>query len=264
MTGETNLSQPGGEDARLQDLLRADAAAVIDDDLDDETDDEDPRRRVNEGESATAPVSQRPRSQVYSIRVPVERLEQVRRLARERGVAPTVMLRDWVLRQLDSEVSRTSGSSGSSGQEATPADREDERLDAALSRLERAIATLLDVVTQLTATLAASAASIATRHENVAGMAPVNRTIPLRTDFPAASASYTALIARMCERPWATALNINWLMPTDPSIQVTYQHVKRGVAALRSTVQDAANWPGVADHDLDTLYMAADEELSRS
>jgi hypothetical protein len=43
-------------------------------------------------------------SQVYSIRVPVERLEEVRRLAEIRGLAPTVMLRTWILERLDVEA----------------------------------------------------------------------------------------------------------------------------------------------------------------
>jgi hypothetical protein len=42
-------------------------------------------------------------SQVYSLRVPVERLEQLRRLAEQRGVAPTALLRQFVLERLDQE-----------------------------------------------------------------------------------------------------------------------------------------------------------------
>lgn len=42
-------------------------------------------------------------SQVYSVRVPVERLEQLRRLAAQRGVAPTALLRQFVLERLDQE-----------------------------------------------------------------------------------------------------------------------------------------------------------------
>jgi chemotaxis protein histidine kinase CheA len=43
-------------------------------------------------------------SQVYSVRIPVERLAQLRRLADERGVAPTVLLRQFVLERLDQET----------------------------------------------------------------------------------------------------------------------------------------------------------------
>lgn len=40
-------------------------------------------------------------SQVYSIRIPVERVEQLRKLAASRGVAPTKLIRDWVVERLD-------------------------------------------------------------------------------------------------------------------------------------------------------------------
>ena len=43
-------------------------------------------------------------SQVYSIRIPVKRLEEIRRLASEAGIAPTVMIRNWVLERLDAEA----------------------------------------------------------------------------------------------------------------------------------------------------------------
>src|ERR1700761_5912171 len=91
MTGETGRDPQHGDDERMAALLRADAAAIIDDDIDDDADAD--AETVN----AAAHPSQRPRSQVYSIRVPVDRLEQVRSLAKERGIAPTAMLRDWVL-----------------------------------------------------------------------------------------------------------------------------------------------------------------------
>ncbi|MDQ5855022.1 MAG: hypothetical protein M3302_01595 [Actinomycetota bacterium] len=38
---------------------------------------------------------------VYSVRIPVERIEELRKLAAERGVAPTALIRTWVLAQLD-------------------------------------------------------------------------------------------------------------------------------------------------------------------
>lgn len=43
-------------------------------------------------------------SQVYSVRIPAERLEQLRRLAEERGVRPTALLRQFVLDRLDQET----------------------------------------------------------------------------------------------------------------------------------------------------------------
>jgi hypothetical protein len=42
-------------------------------------------------------------SQVYSIRIPVARLEQLRRLAESRGMTPTALARLWVLQRLDQE-----------------------------------------------------------------------------------------------------------------------------------------------------------------
>lgn len=43
-------------------------------------------------------------SQVYSVRIPVERLEQLRRLAEDRRVRPTALLRQFVLERLDQET----------------------------------------------------------------------------------------------------------------------------------------------------------------
>lgn len=44
------------------------------------------------------------RSQVYSVRIPVDRIEQLRLLAQARGTQPTAMIRDWVLARLDAEL----------------------------------------------------------------------------------------------------------------------------------------------------------------
>lgn len=44
---------------------------------------------------ATAPTA------VYSVRIPVDRIEELRALAVARGVAPTALIRRWVLAQLD-------------------------------------------------------------------------------------------------------------------------------------------------------------------
>lgn len=43
-------------------------------------------------------------SQVYSVRIPVDRLAQLRTLADQRNVAPTVLLRQFVLERLDQET----------------------------------------------------------------------------------------------------------------------------------------------------------------
>jgi hypothetical protein len=42
-------------------------------------------------------------SQVYSIRIPVSRLQKIRRLANRYNMRPTAMLRQWILERLDSE-----------------------------------------------------------------------------------------------------------------------------------------------------------------
>ena len=61
------------------------------------------------GERAPAPGQRGRRqaanpSQVYSVRIPVDRLEQLRALAAERNVAPTALLRQFVLERLDVEA----------------------------------------------------------------------------------------------------------------------------------------------------------------
>lgn len=43
-------------------------------------------------------------SQVYSVRIPVDRLEELRRLAAERGLRPTALLRQFVLERLAQET----------------------------------------------------------------------------------------------------------------------------------------------------------------
>ena len=43
-------------------------------------------------------------SQVYAIRIPVSRLETIRKLADARGEQPTALLREWVLERLDEEL----------------------------------------------------------------------------------------------------------------------------------------------------------------
>lgn len=43
-------------------------------------------------------------SQVYSVRIPVDRLEQLRRVAEQRRMAPSALLREWVVDRLDAEA----------------------------------------------------------------------------------------------------------------------------------------------------------------
>jgi aryl-alcohol dehydrogenase-like predicted oxidoreductase len=40
-------------------------------------------------------------AQVYSLRVPADRLEQLRELAADKGVTPSALMRGWVLERLD-------------------------------------------------------------------------------------------------------------------------------------------------------------------
>jgi hypothetical protein len=47
--------------------------------------------------------------QVYSLRVPVDRLELVRQLAEQENTTQAALLRKWVLERLDQELARQSG-----------------------------------------------------------------------------------------------------------------------------------------------------------
>ncbi len=267
MTGKTHRSRRGDEEAtRMQALLRADAAAVIDDDLDDETRDEDVHL-VDESADHPAQVAQRTRSQVYSIRVPVERLEQVRCLAKERGVAPTAMLREWVLTQLDAETGAEAASPESASPvptkpRATQKNPDEQRQEAAAKRLEAATAALVDVAGQLSKTLAMFTELLAAQSGAAARPAAGIRALPPHPSFPAAASLHAFVSSGMPERLWATAGFGRWLTSADADMQLTIHHVHRGLAELRSTVENASSWPGFGDHDLGTLYMAADEELS--
>lgn len=42
-------------------------------------------------------------SQVYSVRIPVDQIDRLRSTAEERGIGPTVLMRQWVLERLISE-----------------------------------------------------------------------------------------------------------------------------------------------------------------
>lgn len=263
MTGKTHRSQRGaGEATRLQDLLRADAAAVIDDDLDDETLDEDTPLGAG-GSDDSAPAAQHPRSQVYSIRVPVERLEQVRRLAKERGVAPTVMLREWVLAQLDSETGAGPRVSDHvSPQRTRPRVSQSdpaEQRSAVIERAEATTAAFVDIAAQMAKTLELLTQLAATQSTTTARSMPNPRALPLYPSILPAESPQGLAGPRVLERIWAASSA--WPVPT-VSMQLTIGHVHRGVAELRSTVESVSGSRGISDDDLDTLYMAADEELS--
>lgn len=54
--------------------------------------------------SYVRPPRPRQPSQVYTVRVPVDRLEALRELAGDRGENPSSLMREWVLERLDAEV----------------------------------------------------------------------------------------------------------------------------------------------------------------
>jgi hypothetical protein len=52
------------------------------------------------------------RSSVYGLRLPSERIEQLRRLAEARGVEPSVLVRQWVIEHLDAAERAADSESG--------------------------------------------------------------------------------------------------------------------------------------------------------
>jgi hypothetical protein len=248
----TNTTPHGGgsisEDMRLQELLRADAAAVADDDLDDET----PTYRSHRpsGNAGTTAPSHTP-SQVYSIRVPVDRLEQVRRLASERNIAPTTMLRQWVLMQLDRELGQESPDSGASA----PAPSRTKTVQHAARRpavnadkLEAVTAALAEVAANLTKSLTLVAEICANQSSAFAQPMTHVRALP----------SYGSPLAAASNPGLAPLLVSSW------AAQPPASYLSTGLAALRSTIENASTLPGIAGTDLYNLYEAADEEISPS
>ena len=47
-------------------------------------------------------------SQVYSLRIPMDRLQELRRRAEQQHVAPTVLMRRWILDRLEAEAEKGS------------------------------------------------------------------------------------------------------------------------------------------------------------
>jgi hypothetical protein len=264
MTTQTPRSQHDDSEAtRLNDLLRADAAAVIDDDLDDEASYHE--YSAANSEPATKPVARRPRSQVYSIRVPVEKLGQLRWLARERGVAPTAMLREWALAQLEAEIGTRDPQAGEDPPEATSSAETRERSsgttqDATTERLEQVVAILADLTAQLTRMMTINA-ELAARSISPAEPPGSVRMLSARSgnlEFPpwlAHSGTYSAIEGLMAASRLRARL-------AREGYDLTVGYVQKGLADLRTTVGDASALPGFGDVDLDTLYDAADDELS--
>lgn len=268
MTSKTPRSHGGSaEDARLDDLLRADAAAIIDDDLDDEAPD---RQETLPADDTRLTVAQHARSQVYSIRVPVERLEQVRRLANERGIPPTAMLRQWVLMQLDAELGAEIPAAGSQMAKAPKAKApghgsSKQRRDTETARLETATAALMDVSAHLAKTLTLLAELFTTRSAAIAQPTANIRALPPHPGLPADAALHGAVQSWVPNSIYAAgAFGLPVL--TDASMQLTVSYLNKGLAELRSTVEGSSKWPGFGGHDLDSLfddlYGATDEELS--
>ncbi|MGH8996759.1 MAG: hypothetical protein ACRDYB_12135 [Acidimicrobiales bacterium] len=65
--------------------------------------DDDPAGLVAHSRAPKAPA------QVYTVRIPVERLAELRLLAADRGVPPSVLLRSWAIEHLDAERTGRSG-----------------------------------------------------------------------------------------------------------------------------------------------------------
>lgn len=67
---------------------------------------------ANRGDAPRAMVRSRnsaqPASQVYTVRMPVERLAELKALADRSGMPASTLLREWVLERLDEETSRES------------------------------------------------------------------------------------------------------------------------------------------------------------
>lgn len=61
---------------------------------------------TGEGAVYARPVPPRDAAQVYSIRVPVERLEQLRSIASAKGVPPSTLMRQWVIERIEIESPR--------------------------------------------------------------------------------------------------------------------------------------------------------------
>ena len=259
MTSNTRHSRSGSpESARLDDLLRADAAAIIDDDLDDEASTNDQGRFADDSGLVALTCT------VTGLLHPGARRATgaVRCLASERGVPPTVMLRQWVLTQLDAEL----------GAEATAAKPQvpdapkttaakhvpsKPRRDTATERWEAATAALVDVAAQLTKTL-----TLFTGHSNAIAQETAGiRTLPPHPSMPATAPLLAFMHSGMPEIVSAAA-SFGLPASTDASMHLTIRYLNRGLAELRSTVEDASSWPGISDFDLDSLYATADEELS--
>ncbi|MCA1676676.1 MAG: hypothetical protein LC799_32395, partial [Actinobacteria bacterium] len=83
----------GGKGARMADKELLDRIAAAVEDAEATSDDE--MEWTRHREPAKSPAA------VYSVRIPVDRIEELRQLAADRDVQPTALIRAWVLAQLD-------------------------------------------------------------------------------------------------------------------------------------------------------------------
>jgi hypothetical protein len=255
--GRSSAAEDAAERARA--LLRADELAVLDDDLDDDMPAEDV------GPSDHTTTSSRVRSQVYSIRVPVERLEQVRRLARERGEAPTAMLRDWVLMCLDAATAASADAEATfDALKRQPETHPGSKTDNAAERLEAAAAVLVENTQQLSSLLVTCMEALAIRDR--VGMHPAAQLHEnaAHTAGPGPG-MYAIAIEHASDVHWTGhPQRGRWVTQQKLVMPLVSNHIENGLTALWSTMESAANWPGIGDHELGSLYAAADEELSNT
>jgi hypothetical protein len=251
VAGETTRGRQEEAAIRTEELLRADEAAAIDDDLDD---------LEVEGSAARNERSAtvlRPRSQVYSIRVPVERLEQLRQLAKERGVAPTVMLRQWVLERLDAATGAVEEPEAQPEPTSMARARPAGAQSAPVDEPEAASAALLEMVGQLSRSLAAFAdAWLAERSQN--GLPVYDMAFGPSTHGPTLSGGAPPGEQHLT---WARGSFVRQTrLAAARSLSVDF--LNSGLAELRSTVARVSRTPEMVDQDLGEFYLAADEEMS--
>ena len=262
----------------MQELMRADAAAAIDDDLDDEA----PYGDIDTVDVAErAQEARRTRSQVYSIRVPVERLEQLRQLAKDRGVAPTAMLRDWVLRQLDIETTEVPGDaaadaraehSAAAGNRSSAPAQDARDLEHAVAQLTSALVALpqlLAMFPQLASTLVAQLGAEQRMPASLGTLPGPFESATRAYDAFYGSSIGTPVPVRKLEVPSLSmpARGVGqWPPNADvyPGASTLYAagYIQRGLGELQATLDGVSNTDQFHDVDFTELYVAADEELS--
>lgn len=251
-----------GEVGLDDELMREDADLAIDDDLDADL------AEVDRSHSRSVRQGRTP-SQVYSIRVPVERLEEIRNLAATRGVPPTVMLREWIIEYLDREIasSRASGDVLQSEAVKRPPTREGNVAgpatanDGAASALETATRTLTAVAQKLTDAISVlGAASMTEGGQSYAVEVP--EPAGPRPFSPDGQHSLPVVASMRFAHSFARH-SIAMGGFESQSSRLTHLYVTRGVQVLRATVEDISSHHLLGESDLNDVYSVVDEELSR-